>query len=200
MKKYVICLIVYFSVFTLYSENEDNYKYFNLNENNLVVATNKYRTELPLQIVLDIPEELKNGIDTAPLKYIDELINYLTEWTNDDFLKIKSIHDWICLNIEYDVDAYNEGNIKLEDYFVTLRYKKAVCGGYAALFHYMVYKAGFASAIISGLTKGNSKYAIGEKKIFVRHAWNSVKINGAYYLVDVTWNAGYVKSNKFIQK
>ncbi len=122
----------------------------------------------------------------------------MTSWTEDKYLKIKSIHDWICTNIEYDVAAYNRGEIKIIEPIITLRYRNAVCGGYAMLFTYMAGKASFEAHYVTGVTKGRSKYAIGPQGIFTRHAWNSVKINGIYYLIDTTWDAGYVNNNRFI--
>jgi transglutaminase/protease-like cytokinesis protein 3 len=62
----------------------------------------------------------------------------------------------------------------------------------------MARKAGFEVEYVGGYTKGRSKYAIQPTGRFVRHAWNSVKINDIYHLIDTIWNAGYVKNNKFI--
>ena len=53
---------------------------------------------------------------------------------------------------------------------------KAVCQGYASLFYRMCREAGIPARIITGLGNGGA------------HAWNIVKLDGAYYNVDVTWD------------
>jgi transglutaminase/protease-like cytokinesis protein 3 len=58
-------------------------------------------------------------------------------------------------------------------------------------------QAGFETEYVAGYTKGKSKYVIQPVGQFVRHAWNLVKINDIYYLVDTTWDAGYVNGNQF---
>jgi transglutaminase/protease-like cytokinesis protein 3 len=175
------------------------YRYHNLNQNAAIINIDPYKKNTPELASLNVPDEISNGIKTAPLKYLDPLIIHLTKWTEDDYLKVKSIHDWICLNIDYDMVGYNKGDINIEDPHITFRLRRAVCGGYAALFRYMTYRAGFESTIVSGFTKGQGKYALGEQKILTRHAWNSIKIKNIYYLVDVTWDAGYVPNDEYVR-
>ena len=198
MKKLLLICHLVLSMFALNAEEDDKYVYYNLNSGTGFSEVNLYQNNTTESIQENIPLEISKGIRTAPGNFLDALVEYLISWTDDDFLKIKSIHDWICTNIAYDVTAYNRGEIKLTEPLVTLRYGTAVCGGYAMLFNQMAKKAGFESHYVAGVTKGRSKYAIGPQGIFTRHAWNSVKINERYYLVDVTWDAGYVNNNKFI--
>ena len=87
------------------------YKYHNLNEHTEVIDIDLYRKAKPELASLNVPDELANGLQTAPLKYWDTLIIHLTKWTEDDYLKVKSIHDWLCLNIDYDMVGYNKGDI-----------------------------------------------------------------------------------------
>jgi transglutaminase/protease-like cytokinesis protein 3 len=175
------------------------YRYHNLNRSAEIINIDPYRKATPEPASLNVPDEISNGLKTAPLKYLDRLIIHLTKWTEDDYLKVKSIHDWICLNIDYDMVGYKKGDINIEEPHITLRLRRAVCGGYAALFRYMTYKAGFDSTIVSGFTKGQGKYALGEQKILTRHAWNCIKIKAMYYLVDVTWDAGYVPNDEYVR-
>jgi hypothetical protein len=197
MKK-AIGIILFLQICTsIFSQDTDTYVYFNLNEGKELIDIAKYQNDTPEEIIFNLPEDIKNGIFSAPLNYLDQLVEYLISWTDDEYLKIKSIHDWICCNIPYDVAAYNKGEIKIEQPWITLRFKAAVCGGYSTLFNYMARKAGFETEYVSGYTKGKSKYAIQPVGQFVRHAWNSVKINDIYYLIDTTWDSGYVNGNKF---
>jgi transglutaminase/protease-like cytokinesis protein 3 len=175
------------------------YRYHNLNQDTEISNIDLYRKDQPELASLNVPDAIYHGIKTEPLKYLDKLIIHLTEWTKDEYLKVKSIHDWICLNIDYDMVGYNRGDIKVAEPHITLRFKTAVCGGYAALFRYMTYRAGFESTIVNGFTKGQGKYALGEQKILTPHAWNSIKIKNVYYLVDVTWDAGYVPNDEYVR-
>jgi transglutaminase/protease-like cytokinesis protein 3 len=51
---------------------------------------------------------------------------------------------------------------------------------------------------LDGFAKGFG-YKIGEPLSTPNHAWNAVRIDGNWYLLDATWDAGVVgeKSNKF---
>jgi hypothetical protein len=195
MKKFILVIIIFLQIYSEIFSQE--YVYHNLNEGKHVVDISIYQTNKPEEIIFNVPEEIKNGIFTAPLNYLDQLVDFLVSWTDNNYLKIKSVHDWICCNIPYDVVAYNKGEIKIEQPWITLRFRTAVCGGYSTLFNYMARKAGFEAEYVGGYTKGRSKYSIQPVGQFVRHAWNSVKINDIYYLIDTTWDAGYVNNNRF---
>ncbi len=92
----------------------------------------------------------------------------------DDMSKIKYIHDYLCLSIEYDYDSLNAGKIsgKLQTAYSSAVEYKTVCAGYSALFQYYMQNLGIPCAKISS----NS------------HAWNLLKVNGQCYQMDVTWN------------
>jgi len=194
MKKYIFLLLQCCLLNSIYSQD---YIHANWNLGKDSVDIIVYQTNTPENIIYTVPEEVQKGVFSEPLNYLDQLIEHLVSWTNDNFLKVKSIHDWIVCNIPYDVEAYNNREIKIEQPWITLRFRTAVCGGYAKLFEYMVKKAGFECYYVSGYTKGRGIYTIQPVGVFVRHAWNCVKINDIWYLVDTTWNAGYVNSNKF---
>jgi hypothetical protein len=106
MKKILIGII--FLKFCLNAFSQE-YVYYNLNAGKELVDITKYQNEEPEEIIFNVPNEIKNGIFTAPLHYLDQLIEFLTSWTDDNYLKIKSIHDWIVCNISYDVADYNKG-------------------------------------------------------------------------------------------
>lgn len=200
----LIVFFFLFSAFPLFSDENreitNTYKYYNLNEDKVLDWSRFKEINIIESKINEIPSELNDAVFNAPGNNLTRLVNYLTEWTNDDFLKVKSIHDWICENIEYDVPAYEKGEIKLSEPLITLVSKKAVCGGYSMLFLKMTQLAGFESFLIKGFTKGKSKYAIGSQKIFTRHAWNGIKINDAFYLVDTTWDAGFVNTKKYFKR
>jgi transglutaminase/protease-like cytokinesis protein 3 len=151
----------------------------------------------PEDIVFNFSDEIRENIHIKPAIYLKELVTELTEWTDENYLKVKAIHDWITLNIQYDNSGYYDGNIQVVDPYITLRTKKAVCGGYATLFRAMTRIAGFESEYITGYSRGNSKYNIGSTDL-VRHAWNAVKISGNWYLIDTTWDSQREYTNQFL--
>ena len=197
MKLRLIFLFLYLSNVLFVFAQDLDYEYHNLNQDAPVNEIEKYINNVPEDIYSKIPEEIKNGIKTSPLFYLDKLIGFLISWTDDDFLKVKSIHDWICLNIGYDILGYNSANIKITAPAITLKNGNAVCGAYAVLFNYMAVSAGFESYIVKGYVNDSGKYSIGDKKYFTGHAWNCIKIKGRYYLIDTTWDAGYVNNKGF---
>lgn len=127
---------------------------------------------------------------------IAELGNYInTSFTNEE-KKCRAIYYWIAKSIEYDVKSMYSINLKeKEKDIVTKAFttKKAICMGYALLFDSLCKLTNITCEYITGSTRQDwFPEPTG-------HAWNAVKINQTWYLVDATWGSGYVENRKFVQ-
>jgi len=145
-------------------------------------------------------------------------VNKLAAQVNTDFkqddLKARAIFTWIALNVKYDLAAYgvNERPVafsysseqekitkqkKFKEALAdkTIKSKKGVCEGYATLFTVLADKTGLEAVIIPGTSKSHLAH-IGKGPGASDHAWNAVKINGEWKLLDTTWAAGVVTGEK----
>jgi len=98
--------------------------------------------------------------------------------------KLQALHDWQIHTLHYDNVSLNNNKRKLQDAVSVLKNKMAVCEGYANLY------ACFARAI--GV---KTKYQASSQMC---HGWLQCYYNGAWRLVDVTWDdpvANYSDSN-----
>lgn len=111
-----------------------------------------------------------------------EIAQQITNSTMSAREKAKAVHDWLCINVAYDIDNYNAGTIPTRSYYIQgpIFYGKSVCGGYAATFQFFMDIMGVDCEKISG--KANNGITIGN------HAWNRVKIDGEWLYIDVTWD------------
>ena len=88
---------------------------------------------------------------------------------NGDYNKIKYVHDYIVKNMTYKVNiAYS-----IDGYTV----KQGQCMTYAFMYLYALKQLNIPTI-----------YVAGELDTGGLHAWNHVKLNGKWYLVDVTWD------------
>jgi len=117
-----------------------------------------------------------------------KLTNYLIRPAKNELEKVTSIYQWLIQNIRYDEQAYRNGNKRInrsnED---ILKRKEAICWGYSTLFKALCETAQIPCEIISGYSKP-SLDAI-PKLESPNHAWNSVKIDSTWYLLDATWDS-----------
>lgn len=120
---------------------------------------------------------------------IIQLANEITKNSNSDMKKTRAIHDWVCKNIAYDVEALNSGNVRIYGAIDTLSGKKAVCNGYANLTAALNRAVGIKTKIIHGQAKNENS---GE---YIGHAWNEVYIDDRWITQDTTWDAGGVTRN-----
>lgn len=134
-------------------------------------------------------------------KTLEKLVLKLSKGANSDLEKVERFHDWIATNITYDTKAYFSGNRRGQDFANTLASKKSLCGGYADLFQKMCESAGIPCEKVRGYSRGYGFALFDEENPDDgNHVWNAVKIDGSWYLLDVTWDSGYMNGKKFIER
>ncbi|MGA2548358.1 MAG: transglutaminase domain-containing protein [Rectinemataceae bacterium] len=142
--------------------------------------------------VQNIPLSIKSWISISPEKYLEPLVKTLLAGVYDPFEKVKLIHDWIADNIRYNFEGFLSGKLGDNSWAGVLKSGRSVCAGYANLFGRMCELGGIVSKEISGFSRGYGYDPFTESIRESNHAWNAVRILGKWYLVDVTWDSGYI--------
>ncbi|PKQ61097.1 hypothetical protein BZG02_16765 [Labilibaculum filiforme] len=150
-------------------------------------------------------------IDNYPSKF--DSYEALAEKIKTDFStdadRAKAAFIWLAKHIKYDTKGVNQvqkirfsysseedlqaqkkqfrKNLALE----TLKSQKALCEGYATLYQEICLFLNIECVLIPGTAK-RFVSEIGNTNLASNHAWNAVKINGKWKLVDITWAAGSV--------
>ena len=123
--------------------------------------------------VADYQEQMQPVID----EYLEQLAECESDYEKTEMLYCKLIQE-----VAYDMKAENNQNI-----LSVFLGKRTVCQGYACATQYLLQKAGIPCVIITGTAMGQP------------HAWNMVLLDGAYYLLDVTWgNAEFPGGNESV--
>ena len=124
----------------------------------------------------------------------------LTAELPGDLARLYAIYRWITTYIEYDVDAYFSGDLRnAVGAANTFHRGKAVCDGYSSLLQEMGAVAGLQIEKVDGYAKGYG-YAVGVMTGGANHAWNAVKLDGRWYLLDSTWDAGSIDDSGHFSK
>jgi len=161
-------------------------------------AVMKYKHDKMSRAVRTVSDDMREKVFSDPEKFLPALAKELSRQTTDKFQSVKNIHDWICDTISYDTEDYFQDLYLPQDYRSVLKRKTAVCAGYSELFRAMCDMAGFEVTTINGYSKGfGYRGAISRESA---HAWNAIKINNKWRLVDCTWDAGYVDRETFIKE
>ncbi|HEY0017376.1 MAG TPA: transglutaminase domain-containing protein [Longimicrobium sp.] len=106
--------------------------------------------------------------------------------------RARGIYRWITDNIAYDIGLYLRGGFLMppsQDPTSMLRTRKGVCEGYSALFQALSTVAGLEAVTILGQAKALSTDPRRPYRT-QQHAWNAVKVDGRWALLDATWGAG----------
>jgi hypothetical protein len=145
---------------------------------------------------------------------LDKLASKISTDFKDDASKARALFTWIATNVRYDLEAYGvnerpmafsysteaEKIAKQKQFrealaLKTLKTKKGVCEGYSTLFAVIAEKSGLEAVVVPGSSKSHPSH-IGKAPGASDHAWNAVKINGEWKLLDTTWGAGVVTGEK----
>lgn len=123
---------------------------------------------------------------------LEDLARYLAGPARSDEDRARAIYRWITANVEYDVNGSIAGARRGRTPEEVLEERIGVCSEYSALFSRLSELSGLEAVVIRGRGKGYG-YTVGSKiPKSSNHAWNAVKIEGVWRLVDSTWGAGYL--------
>jgi len=133
----------------------------------------------------------------------------LTAQLDTDAERFRAIYYWISHNIrgDYMIMTTNEQTHKKlnnnpsallqwnkhykKEVFTMLREdKKTLCTGYAYLLKELANLAGLECEIVHGYGKMNLIKS--NSTTIPNHSWNAVKLDGKWYLCDVTWSSGII--------
>lgn len=109
-----------------------------------------------------------------------------------DYDKVSAIYEYVCDNVSYDVVHKNKDKQHTKaTAYAALKYKTAVCQGYAVLLYRLLKEAGVKVRVVTGTAfhDGNEEY----------HAWNIVCVNGVYYNIDATWDTAFGTRDYFLK-
>lgn len=150
------------------------------------------------KIVRQVPKTITDKQRTDPDGFLTELVVFLTKDSPNIFESVKRLHDWTADNIAYDAPSFFAGRVPDQNYKAVLNSRLAVCAGYANLFKKLCDLKGIPCTVVSGYSRGyGSSVFSNENPDNPNHAWNVVGINQKNYLVDTTWDAGYLEAGGF---
>lgn len=133
--------------------------------------------------------------------------------------KTRAAFYWLAKNIRYNLrEFYNPKKrsynfsyateeekeqklqaLKDEIVAVAFRTKTGVCEEYAQSFKKICDLLDIEAEVIKGNVR-NSPQEIGKIESISNHAWNAVKLNNKWIIIDVTWAAGHEINGKWIRK
>lgn len=146
----------------------------------------------------EIPyEQLYPQVDeyakTAPeSRHLDEIVDYLVKpYGADETLKARALFAWIVYHMNYDsFKAKNmsgqvpDGKRRFLNSGDAFKTRIGVCGDFADLFVKMANRANLKAKRINGV----AGYQLTRQTAPTSgHAWNAVRINKKWQLLDVTW-------------
>ena len=135
-------------------------------ERKLTDKDDRLRGYITYSIEYRTTAEQEKEVDAAVQQILDELDLY----DASDVDKAYGIHDYICRNVQYDY-SYNE--LAYSAYGAIIN-NQAVCQGYTLMFYRLALELGIDNRIL-----GDD-----------HHGMNMVCMEGKYYIVDTTWDAG----------
>ena len=165
-----------------------------------------------------------DDVDAKVLVYpryskVEELAKRIEKDFSTDANKVRAGFFWLAKNIRYNLkEFYNpkqryysfeyssitEKEQKLQglkDKLIaaTFRNKTGVCEEYAQSLKKICDLLGIEAAVIKGYVRNNVK-EIGIIANTTNHAWNAVKIDGKWIILDATWGAGFERNGRWIRE
>lgn len=163
VNRYQISELIVFSPYLSNGINADFYYSYDSGAWTYIKLTNPMNHEETKAHILAVEEE------------ISVILNQVSEGMSEEE-KALAVHDYFVCQYEYDEDNYNAGTIPSDSFRSGGLFMNGigVCQAYAEAYKYILGLLGMECHV----TGSNG----------MNHAWNIVKVDGAYYHVDCTWD------------
>ncbi|MEM9807336.1 MAG: transglutaminase domain-containing protein [Cyanobacteria bacterium P01_D01_bin.56] len=128
---------------------------------------------------------------------IQSVARYILQQESDPQQQVKAVHDYVLKHLSYDTDVLTTGQRPPQDAENVFLAKKAVCEGYAKLFQALGKAVGLDVVYLTGDVRRDLApidvipklyRATSPRYDWTLHAWNAVKIDDGWQLVDTTWD------------
>jgi hypothetical protein len=128
---------------------------------------------------------------------IDSVATYIMQQEPDPTERLKAAHDYVLKRLTYDTEVLTTGNRPPQDAQTVFRTGNAVCEGYAKLFHALGKAMGAEVVYVRGEVRRDfaptdiipTQLRLKDLNYnWTYHAWNAVKVEGNWQLVDPTWD------------
>lgn len=133
------------------------------------------------------------------------LARRLTEGKSSEKEKFDAIFAWVASNIRYNFAAYfSSGGSGMPRVKQILKYRSGICIDYAHLMDTLCSLSGITNVSVYGYAK-DEIFDVNDSLYLDNHAWNAVKLDGLWYVYDVTWASGqpeyrFTKFSNFMYK
>jgi len=143
-----------------------------------------------------------NGVSQDIEKYffnrgnIAKLTAKVTQDLSSEEDKVLAIHEWVTNNIKWkDSKSYETAHRTVKK---ALFKRTGPADSYVILFNEMCQFAKIESEIVRGNVTPEFSSNYNPRAFEVsNHSWNAVKLSGKWFLIDVTFDAGYMEKKKY---
>ena len=157
------------------------YKYEDNDDQNIIPGLDDIKSQIDIQKIESIISSLNDT--NHKYKTIKELQNTLKSLTLKNNLTTEEsqaflTYCWLAKNLSYYIGP-SPDNTPLG----ALQKRKTQCSGYSRLYKELLKIFKIKSVLVHGIGR---TYNLGQKPRTENHEWNAIKLNGKYYLCEVT--------------
>jgi hypothetical protein len=164
-------------------------------QHNLAVNSTKSHSEAALAYSL-LSEDAIQCFNSD----IISLASSITVGMQNDYEKVKAIHDWVAGNVWYDRDVaigFTQAYISSTQAYIsskdTLDNKRGICYGYANLTAALLRASNIPAKVVLGYALGatgsSSAVFFDVSDGTANHVWNEVYAGGRWIIIDTTWDS-----------
>lgn len=135
--------------------------------------------------VTNLPREVVRDLDSAHL--------YMDQFASSEEERVFSFYGFLSIHFKYDTKRAGGGKVKEYTPYYTCRKRSGVCRDFSYLFKELCDRSGIPCVYANGRAKGPFHFKTWIKEVVLlhpkvaNHAWNIVKFNGSWHLMDPTW-------------
>jgi hypothetical protein len=143
-------------------------------------------------------DSLVTNLDKSIIRNLDSVHFHIHQFGRNDFERIFMFYGLIAIHYEYDQERFKQRSRTPYTHYYTAYNRSGVCNDFARLFKELCDRSNIPCVVATGKVKLTAIETIFQlfvsKKINRRHAWNIVRYNREWHLMDPTWaNVSYTE-------